>query len=141
MPEMSAARALMAASARELARRISEAGPAPPLTVRRTVGRVVCLVQVWDAAAEPPVAGGEVRCACRAAILVAVREAGRPLTRRQVTAALRREHGPGTVAKALADLTRDHELVNPRDRRGYRLPEQWRRSQTPSLFDPDSDTL
>src|SRR5215510_2402718 len=31
-------------------------------------------------------------------------------------------HGPGTVAKALADLTKAGELLNPQDRRGYRLP-------------------
>lgn len=42
-------------------------------------------------------------------------------------------HGPGTVAKALAELTRAGELVNPQDKRGYRLPE-WVR-KTPGLFD------
>jgi hypothetical protein len=38
----------------------------------------------------------------------------------------------GTVAKALADLTAAGELVNPRDKRGYRLP-GWVRPH-PSLF-------
>jgi hypothetical protein len=50
-------------------------------------------------------------------ILVAVREVGRPLTRKQVLWALREQgtpHGPGTVAKALADLTVAGELVNRR---------------------------
>jgi hypothetical protein len=51
---------------------------------------------------------------------------GRPLTRKEVLRALRDAgagHGPGTVAKALADLTASRELVNRRDNRGYRLPE------------------
>lgn len=64
-----------------------------------------------------------------------LRHAGRPLTRKQLVRALREAgtgHGPGTVAKALADLTRAGELVNIRDKRGYQLPE-WRR-KTPSLF-------
>ena len=43
------------------------------------------------------------------------------------------KHGPGTVAKALADLTSSRELVNRRDKRGYRLPE-WIKRQ-PGLFD------
>jgi hypothetical protein len=40
----------------------------------------------------------------------------------------------GTVAKALADLTATGELVNPKDKKGYR-PAGWRRDKTPSLFD------
>jgi len=36
----------------------------------------------------------------------------------------------------LADLTATEELVNPRDKRGYRLPE-WRPDDTPSLFKND----
>jgi hypothetical protein len=38
------------------------------------------------------------------------------------------------VAKALADLTVAGELVNPKDKKGYRLA-GWRRDKTPSLFD------
>jgi hypothetical protein len=38
------------------------------------------------------------------------------------------------VAEALADLTAAGELVNPRDERGYRLPEWSRPDDTPSLF-------
>ena len=44
-------------------------------------------------------------------------------------------HGAGTVAKALAELTAAGELVNRRDKRGYRLPEWWKRVETPSLFE------
>ena len=44
-------------------------------------------------------------------------------------------HGPGTVAKALADLTSSRALVNRRDKRGYRLPE-WIKPQ-PGLFDDE----
>jgi hypothetical protein len=59
------------------------------------------------------------------------------MTREEVVKALRaagKDHGAGTVAKALADLTAAGALVNPKDKRGYRLPEWVRRSQTPSLF-------
>jgi hypothetical protein len=42
-------------------------------------------------------------------------------------------HGPGTVAKALGDLTAAGELVNPKDKKGYRLS-GWKRDRTPSLF-------
>ena len=48
-----------------------------------------------------------------------------PLTRKEVMKALRvagKNHGPGTVAKALADLTAAGEFINSRDKRGYRLP-------------------
>ena len=41
-------------------------------------------------------------------------------------------HGVGTVAKALADLTATGALVNPRVKRGYRLP-GWIRPH-PTLF-------
>ena len=45
-----------------------------------------------------------------------------------------KRHGPGTVAKALADLTSAGELVNRKDKKGYRLA-GWLRSATPSMFD------
>lgn len=115
-----------------------------PLTVRATAGdgRRGCLILVWEGGGGmPTMAGGRrrgERAGCRADILAAVRAAGRPLTRRQVVRALRERgtgHGPGTVAKALAELTAAGELVNPRDRRGYRLPDWPRRPRTPSLFD------
>ena len=62
--------------------------------------------------------------------------AGRPLTAKEVVQALRRQgrpHGPGTVTKALAELTRAGELVNPKDKRGYRLA-TWPTPGTPPLF-------
>jgi hypothetical protein len=43
-------------------------------------------------------------------------------------------HRPETAAKALADLTAAGELVNPRDKRGYRMPDWPRRPRTRSLF-------
>jgi hypothetical protein len=66
-----------------------------------------------------------------------VQAVGRALTRKEVIRALRaagKAHGPGTVDKALADLTAAGELVNPRDKRGYRLPDWPRRPRTRSLF-------
>ena len=80
--------------------------------------------------------GGQ-RSGCKHDLVGILREVGRPLTRKQLVKALReanKPHGPGTVAKALADLTRSGELVNPRDKRGYRLAEWPRRPQTPTLF-------
>ena len=59
-------------------------------------------------------------------------------TQRVVVRALRlagKTHGPGTVAKALADLTAAGLLVNPRDKKGYRLPEWRKRNTQPGLFD------
>jgi hypothetical protein len=70
---------------------------------------------------------------------VATGGGGRPFTKKQVITAVRRAgqtHGPGTVAKALADLTGAGELVNPRDHRGYRLPE-WERPQLRLFGPPD----
>ena len=67
-----------------------------------------------------------------------VRSTGRALTRKEVVRALKvagKSHGPGTVAKALADLTAAGELVNPKDKKGYRLAEWPKRPQTPSLFE------
>ena len=78
-------------------------------------GRPACLIQVWDAAQAMPVAAAERRRRanggrdeCKRDILAALRAANRPLTRKQVVKALKgagRDHGYGTVAKALADLT------------------------------------
>jgi Fe2+ or Zn2+ uptake regulation protein len=74
---------------------------------------------------------------CKRDVMQVVREAGRALTRKEVVKALRlagKDHGPGTVAKALADLTSAGELVNLKDKRGYRLPGRGK-DGTPSLFD------
>jgi hypothetical protein len=82
------------------------------------------------------VAGG--RAGCRADVVEVVRSAARALTRKEVVKALKlagKKHGPGTVAKALADLTSTGELVNLKDKKGYRMPEWKRRQRTPSLFD------
>lgn len=112
------------------------------LRVAEVEGRLACLIQVWDAAQAMPVAAAERRrraaggrVDCKRDILGTLRAANRPLTRKQVLKALRvagREHGYGTVAKALAELTAGGELVNPKDNRGYRLP-AWDREH-PSLF-------
>ena len=103
-----------------------------PVRVTAAAGRLACLVLVWDAAGPMPTVGGERRRrevrgreGCRADVLAVLAAAGRPLTRKQVVRAVRaagHDHGPGTVAKALADLTAAGELINPRDKRGYRLP-------------------
>lgn len=72
---------------------------------------------------------------CKRDVVEVIRAANRPLTRKQVLKGLKavgKEHGAGTVAKALADLTSAGELVNPLDKRGYRLP-QWDREH-PNLF-------
>lgn len=77
---------------------------------------------------------------CRSDILELVWAAVRSLTGKEVIRALKaagKGHGPGTVTKALADLTAAKELVNPKDKRGYRLPEKWQREKTPSLFKRD----
>jgi hypothetical protein len=78
---------------------------------------------------------GSRRQRCRDDVLAAVSAAGRPLTRKEVIRALKDAksgHGVGTFAKALAELTASGEMVNTRDKRGYRLP-AWIRRQ-PSLF-------
>jgi hypothetical protein len=119
------------------------------LRVTAREGGLACLVQVWDATSAVPTARGEqaksgvrnrgsLREQCRSDVLAAVRAAGRPLTRKEVLRALKEagaRHGPGTVAKALADLTASRELVNRRDKRGYRLPEWIKRR--PGLFEED----
>jgi hypothetical protein len=115
-----------------------------PIRVADAAGGVACLVLVWPADGRMPTARGERRKAggggrvkCREDVLAAVRAAGRPLTRKEVVRALKDAgagHGPGTVAKALADLTAAGELVNPRDKKGYRLSDWPRPDDTPSLF-------
>lgn len=129
---------------RRLARELVEALAAlPPLTepieALDAEGGVRCLVRVLPAAGTggraAATSGG--RAGCREDIIAVVRAARRALTLKEIVKALRdaqRGHGPGTVTKALAELTRSGDLVNPRDKRGYRLPE-WRLDKTPSLFD------
>jgi hypothetical protein len=66
------------------------------------------------------------------------REVGEPLTRKELVRILRsrkKPHGVGTIAKALADLTASGELVNRKDKRGYRLPDWPKGPQYRCLFD------
>lgn len=108
-----------------------------PVRVTDAGGGLACMILVWPAGeAMPTLRRGGRRSGCRGDLLAAVRAAGRPLTRKELVRALREAktpHGPGTVAKALAELTAGGELVNPKDKRGYRLP-AWVRKPTPSLF-------
>jgi hypothetical protein len=129
------------AAAVELLRALSGLDGLPPLRVTEADGNLACQIQVWDATRVMPTArrdrtGGK-RAGCKADILAVVRGAGRPMPRKQIVRALRDArtgHGPGTVAKALADMTTAGELVNPKDKRGYRLPDWPRPPRTPSLF-------
>jgi hypothetical protein len=138
-------RAAVERAARELLRVLADLPRPPTVRVADADGRVACLIQVWDAATAMPTAGAERRRRraaggrgqCKEDIIDVVRAAGRALTRKDVVRALRsagKSHGPGTVAKALADLTAAGELVNPRDKKGYRLA-GWRRNDAPSLFE------
>src|SRR5262245_67910 len=133
-------------AARELLRVLAAMPNPPTLRVADSEGRVACLVLVWDASrAMMPTAGAErrrrangQRAGCKADVVEVLQAAGRALTRKEVVKGLKsagKDHGPSTIAKALADLTATGELVNPKDKRGYRLPGWMRRHQTPSLFD------
>lgn len=116
-----------------------------PQRVVQYEGRAACLILVWDSTEGMPAVGsarhrvsGGGRIACKADIVEMVRTSGRPLTRKELLKALRqagRVHGVGTVAKALADLTNIGELVNLKDKKGYRLPEWLRRQKSRSLFE------
>jgi hypothetical protein len=136
-------RATIESAARDLVRLLADLPTPPTARVAEVEGPVACLILVWDAKQLMPTVGAERRrlgggrrAGCKADIVEAVRVAGKPLTRKEVVKALRegkKGHGTGTVAKALAELTRAGELVNQKDKKGYRLP-GWRR-ETPSLFD------
>lgn len=114
------------------------------LRVAGAKGGLACLVLVWPADARIPTARGEQvkpagkrRERCREDILAVIRAEGRPLTYKEVVRELKdagAKHGSSTVAKALADLTAGGELINPKDKKGYRMP-GWMRRKTPSLFD------
>jgi hypothetical protein len=131
--------------AADLLRELANYGPGGgPVRVTDAAGGLACMVMVWPADGRMPTAladqpkprkiGG--RKGCREDILAVVRAAGRPITRKQVIRALKAAgggHGAGTVAKALADLTACKELINHKDKRGYRLP-AWVRKH-PGLFD------
>ncbi len=133
----------------ELLRRLAEellgklASADGGLRVAVEAGGLSCLVQVWPAGGAMPTAAAEAnlpgarRARCRADVLAAVGRAGRPLTRKEVVRVMKGPgqagHGAGTVEKALAELTRAGQLVNTRDKTGYRLP-GWVRPG-PTLFD------
>ena len=128
-------------AARELLRHLADCEGPCAVRVTDAEGRWACLIQAWDTSRPMPVASAERRLRkggrveCKRDVVEVVRAANRPLTRKQVLKALKaagKEHGAGTVAKALADLTSAGELVNPLDKRGYRLP-QWDREH-PNLF-------
>lgn len=133
-------RAAVEAAARALVESLSALRTPPTVRVTDAEGGVACLVLVWDARQAMPTVrwrspGG--RIGCKADVLKAVRAAGHSVTRKEVLRALKaagKKHGPGTVAKALADLTAEGALVNPKDKKGYRLP-SWRLDTTPSLFE------
>ncbi len=136
-------RAAVENAARELLRALANMPIPPTLRVADVEGRVACLIMVWNADQLMPTAGAErkrrpkgVRAECKAHIVEVIQSAAQPLTRKEIVKALRsagKGHGAGTVAKALADLTSAGELVNPQDKKGYRLA-GWRRDKTPSLF-------
>ena len=137
-------RTAVEAAARELLRVLAELPSPPTLRVADADGKVACLIQVWNAAHCMPTAGAERkkratggRAGCKADIKDVVEAAGVAMTRKEIIRALKaagKQYGPGTVAKALADLTAAGELVNPKDKKGYR-PAGWKRDKTPSLFD------
>jgi hypothetical protein len=145
MPRGSDARSLVEETVRGLLRALADLpGGLAALRVAEAEGGLACLVQVWPVGTLMPAVAVErrrrisgARARCRADVQDVIRRAGRPITRKEVIKALRAagvSHGPGTVSKALADLTAAGELVNPRDKRGYRLPEWPRRPRTRSLF-------
>ncbi|QEL17373.1 hypothetical protein [Limnoglobus roseus] len=135
-------RTLVESAARELIRLLARTASPTSVRVTEAGSGLACMIQVWDPAAVMPTAAGEKRdhhrAGCKQAILDAIRAAGEPLTRKQIVKLFRDNragHGPGTVAKALADLTKDGTLVNPKDKRGYRLAEWPKPQKGPTLFD------
>ena len=136
-------RAAVERAARELLRRLAERADPPTLRVAEVEGAVACLIQVWDARRLMPTVGAE-RSGGRSgggpsARRTCWRSCGRRVGRspeRRFCGRLRlaeKHHGPGTVAKALADLHRDGGTREPQGDKRYRMPE-WRR-KTPGLFD------
>lgn len=140
--ELPSARDEVERAVRELLRVLADRPVPPTLRVAEVDGRVACLVQVWDARQLMPTVGAERRrrgsggrVECKEDVLDVIRAAGEALTRKEVMRALReagKSHGQGTVAKALADLTGAGDLVNPKDKKGYRIP-GWVK-KPPSLF-------
>jgi hypothetical protein len=130
-------------AAKELLRALADLPSPPRLRVADTEGKLACLILVWDPSEVMPQVGAEqTRKAgrldeCKQEVVGVVTAAGHAITRKEVARALRaagKDYGPGTLARALAELTASGTLVNPKDKRGYRLPEWMRRVRTPSLF-------
>jgi hypothetical protein len=138
-------RAIIENAARSLLAALGECRQPPTLRVAEVDGRFACLIQVWDSAEAMPMIGPErrlrpntARAECKNDILGVIRDSGHPMTRKEVVRELRKagkHHGVGTVDKALADLTASGGLVNPRDKKGYRLPAWLPRKNSPSLFE------
>lgn len=106
----------------------------PTCRIVESSGNCGVMVTVWDHRDVMPTAGSTrrpkpgpkgLKDVVKAAILDAIGAAGKPLTTKDVARELREARvvvGASTVLKALAELTQAGQLVNPRDRRGYRLP-------------------
>jgi hypothetical protein len=131
--------------ARDLVCSLADQTDLQPQRVVDLEGRAACLILVWDPSKGMPAVGiaraqrsGSGRRACKADIVEMISTAGRSMTRKEMVKALRQAgkiHGPGTVAKALAELTSIGELVNLKDKKGYRLPEWLRRKKSRNLFE------
>jgi hypothetical protein len=137
-------RSIVEQAAREMLSALAECPIAPTLRVVDAEGRVACLILVWDSMKAMPTIRVErrqqsgSRADCKTHILEVLRQSNSPLTRKEVLRELRKmgkNHGAGTVAKALADLTATGTLVNLKDTKGYRMPEWIRRQKTVGLFD------
>jgi hypothetical protein len=138
-------RAIIEKAARTLLSALGDCSQPPTLRVAEVDGQFACLIQVWDSAEAMPMIGPErrqrpnsARAECKTDIIEVMGGSGHPLTRKEIVRELRlagKHHGGGTVDKALADLTATGGLVNPRDKKGYRLPDWMRRRRTPSLFE------
>jgi hypothetical protein len=131
--------------ARDLVCSLADCENLEPQRVVDLEGRAACLILVWDATQGMPSAGiarqrrsSGGRIACKVDVTETIRTAGRPITLKEVVKALReagKSHGQGTVAKALADLTSIGELVNLKDKKGYRFPHWLRQKRSRSLFE------
>jgi hypothetical protein len=135
-------RAVAGRAVRELLVALAEVPGPTAFRLADAEGRLACLLVVWTADRAMPVASSERlrraggRAECKRDVVDVVKAANRPLTRKEVMKALKaagKTYGTSMVEKALADLTATGQLVNPKDKKGYRLP-SWDRER-PTLFD------
>src|SRR5688500_1861015 len=117
MPRGADARSVVGEKAPERLRALAgTTGPAATaLRGAEAEGGLACLIHVWPADGMMPSASAErrgrsrgARARCREDVVRVIGRVGRALTRKEVIRALREAglaHGPGTVGKALADLT------------------------------------